>query len=202
MSIATATAYALAAFCVQAGALAAAAAAAAPAAPAADTPAAAASMPFLAWLKQQAAEQEAAAAAAAAEARAAKRQRVSEAGASVASPAGALHRHSQCNRTAERFTAKMSSSLRTSTMLMHTLYRFQGWLVSRLVVCRLGQLMYHTPAAAVSACVPWMQHVAGGAVLLLLCRGGQHPTGTPDSGVMVVLCDWQQQRPVLLPPML
>jgi hypothetical protein len=83
---------------LQAGALAAAAAAAAPAAPPADAAAAGASMPFLAWLKQQAAEQEAAAAAAAAaaaEARAAKRQRVSEAGASVASPAGGLHRHLQ-----------------------------------------------------------------------------------------------------------
>jgi hypothetical protein len=35
---------------------------------------------------------------------------VSEAGASVASPAGALHRHLPCHRIAERFTAKMSSS--------------------------------------------------------------------------------------------
>jgi hypothetical protein len=44
----------------------------------------------MAWLKQQAAEQEAAAAA---EARAAKRQRLSEAGTTAASRAGALQLH-------------------------------------------------------------------------------------------------------------
>ncbi|KAF6259564.1 hypothetical protein COO60DRAFT_1700751 [Scenedesmus sp. NREL 46B-D3] len=85
----------------EAGSLAAAAAAAAaPAAlAAADTSVAGASMPFLGWLKRQAAEQ----AAAAAEARAAKRKRASEAAAAVASPAEAgstppVHLPAVCRR--------------------------------------------------------------------------------------------------------